>query len=254
MIVGEVALQDLHRVVAYLEYGDQLHLAHNFVFIDQDWGAEAYATRSRTSRAGRGHGVAGVVPGQPRQAAPAQPLRPRRPRRAAGPRDPRDALHAARARRSSTRARSWACRTRRSHPSAWSTSTAATPSGRRSRGPPRRGPRVHRRRAVAAVRRRRGDAQRRQPGRRTRAPTLAHDKAGRAARDTPAFVTGDAGARRRRPGHHGLDARRRVLIAVNFTDEELPLAPVGELVLSSDPDAPRGERLAQHRARRSSCG
>jgi alpha-glucosidase len=44
MIVGEVALQDLHRVVAYLGYGDQLHLAHNFVFIDQDWGAEAYAT------------------------------------------------------------------------------------------------------------------------------------------------------------------------------------------------------------------
>ena len=43
MIVGEVALQDLHRVVAYLEYGDQLHLAHNFVFIDQDWGAERYA-------------------------------------------------------------------------------------------------------------------------------------------------------------------------------------------------------------------
>jgi alpha-glucosidase len=43
MIVGEVALQDLHRIVAYLEYGDQLHLAHNFVFIDQDWDAEAYA-------------------------------------------------------------------------------------------------------------------------------------------------------------------------------------------------------------------
>jgi len=44
MIVGEVALQDLHRIVGYLESGDQLHLAHNFVFIDQDWDAEAYAT------------------------------------------------------------------------------------------------------------------------------------------------------------------------------------------------------------------
>ena len=44
MIVGEVALQDLHRVVGYLESGDQLHIAHNFVFIDQDWDAEAYAT------------------------------------------------------------------------------------------------------------------------------------------------------------------------------------------------------------------
>jgi alpha-glucosidase len=44
MIVGEVALQDLHRVVGYLESGDQLHLAHNFVFIDQAWDAETYAT------------------------------------------------------------------------------------------------------------------------------------------------------------------------------------------------------------------
>ena len=44
MIVGEVALEDLHRIVAYLGYGDQLHLAHNFVFIDQDWDAETYAT------------------------------------------------------------------------------------------------------------------------------------------------------------------------------------------------------------------
>jgi alpha-glucosidase len=43
MIVGEVALQNLHRVVSYLESGDQLHMAHNFVFIDQDWDAEAYA-------------------------------------------------------------------------------------------------------------------------------------------------------------------------------------------------------------------
>lgn len=44
MVVGEVALQDVHRIIAYLGYGDQLHLAHNFVFIDQDWDAEAYAT------------------------------------------------------------------------------------------------------------------------------------------------------------------------------------------------------------------
>jgi alpha-glucosidase len=42
MIVGEVALNDLHRVVTYLESGDQLHMAHNFVFIDQAWDAEAY--------------------------------------------------------------------------------------------------------------------------------------------------------------------------------------------------------------------
>src|SRR3954463_3530444 len=44
MIAGEVALSDLHRVVSYLGSGDQLHLAHNFVFIDQEWDADPYAT------------------------------------------------------------------------------------------------------------------------------------------------------------------------------------------------------------------
>jgi alpha-glucosidase len=42
MVVGEVALQDLHRTVSYLESGDQLHLAHNFVFSDLPWNAEAF--------------------------------------------------------------------------------------------------------------------------------------------------------------------------------------------------------------------
>jgi alpha-glucosidase len=42
MLVGEVALQDLHRIVSYLTSGDQLHLAHNFVFSDLEWDAEAY--------------------------------------------------------------------------------------------------------------------------------------------------------------------------------------------------------------------
>jgi alpha-glucosidase len=44
MVVGEVALQDLHRIVGYLESGDQLHLAHNFVFVDLPWDAEAFRT------------------------------------------------------------------------------------------------------------------------------------------------------------------------------------------------------------------
>ena len=44
MVVGEVALQDLHRIVGYLESGDQLHLAHNFVFVDLPWDAEAFGT------------------------------------------------------------------------------------------------------------------------------------------------------------------------------------------------------------------
>ena len=44
MIVGEVALQDLHRVLSYLKSGDQLHLAHNFVFADLQWNAEEFRT------------------------------------------------------------------------------------------------------------------------------------------------------------------------------------------------------------------
>ena len=72
MIVGEVALQDLHRVVAYLGSGDQLHLAHNFVFIDQEWDAEAYATSIADFEGlAERHRLAGVVPRQPRQAAAA---------------------------------------------------------------------------------------------------------------------------------------------------------------------------------------
>jgi len=41
MIVGEVYLLDLPRVVAYVNTGDQLHLAHNFVFLHLPWDAAA---------------------------------------------------------------------------------------------------------------------------------------------------------------------------------------------------------------------
>jgi alpha-glucosidase len=44
MIAGEVYLLDLHRVVSYLNSGDQLHLAHNFVFLRLPWQAEAFHT------------------------------------------------------------------------------------------------------------------------------------------------------------------------------------------------------------------
>jgi alpha-glucosidase len=44
MIVGEVVLHDLHRFVSYLKSGDQLHLAHNFLFVDVPWEAEALRT------------------------------------------------------------------------------------------------------------------------------------------------------------------------------------------------------------------
>ncbi|SDN77146.1 alpha-amylase family glycosyl hydrolase [Geodermatophilus sp. DSM 45219] len=44
MIVGEVYLLDLPRVAAYLAGGDQLHLAHNFVFLHLPWDADAFRT------------------------------------------------------------------------------------------------------------------------------------------------------------------------------------------------------------------
>ncbi len=39
MIVGEVYLLDLRRIVEYVNSGDQLHLAHNFVFVRLPWQA-----------------------------------------------------------------------------------------------------------------------------------------------------------------------------------------------------------------------
>jgi alpha-glucosidase len=42
MLVGELYLLDLVRFVGYLNTGDQLHMAHNFVFIQLPWSAQAY--------------------------------------------------------------------------------------------------------------------------------------------------------------------------------------------------------------------
>ena len=42
MIAGEVYLLDLHRLVEYINTGDQLHLAHNFVFFHLPWRAPAF--------------------------------------------------------------------------------------------------------------------------------------------------------------------------------------------------------------------
>jgi len=44
VLIGEVYLMNLHRVVTYLNTGDQLHLAHNFVFLHLPWSAEAFRT------------------------------------------------------------------------------------------------------------------------------------------------------------------------------------------------------------------
>jgi alpha-glucosidase len=41
MIVGEVYLLDLRRIVAYINTGDELDLAHNFVFVHLPWDAAA---------------------------------------------------------------------------------------------------------------------------------------------------------------------------------------------------------------------
>jgi alpha-glucosidase len=42
MLVGEVYLLDLKRIVSYVNSGDQLHLAHNFVFLHLPWDAAAF--------------------------------------------------------------------------------------------------------------------------------------------------------------------------------------------------------------------
>jgi alpha-glucosidase len=44
MIVGEVYLLDLHRIVSYINSGDELDLAHNFVFVHLPWNADAFRT------------------------------------------------------------------------------------------------------------------------------------------------------------------------------------------------------------------
>jgi alpha-glucosidase len=42
MLVGEVYLLDLQRIIAYVNTGDQLHLAHNFQFLHLPWSASAF--------------------------------------------------------------------------------------------------------------------------------------------------------------------------------------------------------------------
>jgi alpha-glucosidase len=42
MLVGEVYLLDLDRVMAYINSGRELHLAHNFTFLRLPWDAAAY--------------------------------------------------------------------------------------------------------------------------------------------------------------------------------------------------------------------
>ena len=238
MIVGEVALQDLHRVVAYLEYGDQLHLAHNFVFIDQDWGAERYADliadfeklaedhawpawflanhdknrpRSRFDHDGLGEqrqrailvmlytlrGTPFIYQGEELGLPDAHdPARPDRRRRRPRPRARTDPVGAAGAR--------LRLHHRRTTRGSRSSTDAATLNAATQRADP--------------------DS--------TLALTIALAEL-RAS--TPALITGtqelvDAG-----PGVIAYTRDDAYLVAINGTDEELPLLPAGELVLSSDP-------------------
>ena len=48
MLAGEVYLLDLERVVAYVSSGEELDLAHNFVFLHQPWDAQAIRTTVET--------------------------------------------------------------------------------------------------------------------------------------------------------------------------------------------------------------
>jgi alpha-glucosidase len=51
MLVGEVYLEELERVAAYINSGSELHLAHNFVFVHLPW--DAAAVRASVEEFGR---------------------------------------------------------------------------------------------------------------------------------------------------------------------------------------------------------
>jgi alpha-glucosidase len=44
VVIGETVPDELHRIVSFLDSGDQLHLAHNFFFLELPWNAEAFRT------------------------------------------------------------------------------------------------------------------------------------------------------------------------------------------------------------------
>jgi alpha-glucosidase len=51
MLVGEVYLLDLQQVIAYINSGDELHLAHNFTFLQLPWDATAFRANIETFEA-----------------------------------------------------------------------------------------------------------------------------------------------------------------------------------------------------------
>ena len=219
MAVAEAWASTPQRLARYVG-PDELHQVFNFDFLDGTWTADSFRKVIDTSlaeaRDRRRADHLGAV--QPRQAAARHPVRRRRRRPAPGPRGrPADA-RPARRRRTSTRARSWACRrcstcptrcarTRRSGVPA----TAATAAGCRCPGPAtsRRTPSARRAAPTRGCRRRppgRRSAWRRRPATRLDAGALPGG-----ARDPPrrtralgrrrADLAGGGAERARVPAH-----------------------------------------------------
>jgi len=57
LLVGEVYILDQPRIIDYISGGDQLHLAHNFVFLNQPWSAEKFGETIAEFEAFTGPGV-----------------------------------------------------------------------------------------------------------------------------------------------------------------------------------------------------
>ena len=251
MIVGEVALHDLHRVVE-LPAAAATSSTSRTTSSSSSWTGtpRRSAPRSTTSRRSpTGHAWPAWFLGNhdlPRVAsrfdAPAGSGPRGRGRRCS-------CSTRCAARRSSSRARSSACPTPRSRadrvvdvdgrdperaPIPW----RAAVGGRAGRG-------LHDRRAVAAARRRRGGAVRRAPGRRPGRSTLASCGGWpRCARAAPALQTGSqrVGRPRRRRARLAARGRRRPPArGVNFAPEPVAIDAAGALVLSTDPDRAAGD-------------
>ena len=109
MAVGEVYVLDQERLASFLVTGDELHLAHNFVFLRAPWSAPRFrAVIEEFTRVATGAGVADLVPREPRPLARGHAAR-RAGRRARG--RPRCCCWACAAARSCSRGRSSAFRT-----------------------------------------------------------------------------------------------------------------------------------------------
>ena len=136
VIVGEVYLLDLRRLVEYINTGDELHLAHNFVFFHLPWQAAAFraSVQEFTELAEQSAWPAWFLENHDHSRV-ATALRGRTGKRAASREDGRHAdLHAAGHAFPVLRSRNSGCRTRTSRQTGSWTSTAGIRNGRRCHG------------------------------------------------------------------------------------------------------------------------